>query len=170
MSTSPSSSPVPTASSSSSSSAMPPPPRPSTSSPSPVPVFAPKPLRLPSNYLPQRGVIPMPRTPSPAPRPGRSSRSGSIAEIAEGDYSSAPSHDVLDDFLSLVRSQSSRDAAKGRPSVSPLSFRQGHRKQWSGSSDGNGEKLAIPASPVSRALTRNPMIYNSQFGLVQEES
>jgi len=61
---------------------------------------------------------------------------------ADGAYSPGPSHDVLDDFLSLVRSQSSRSDGVKRQTVSPLNFRaqQGHRKQWS---DGSGEKLAI---------------------------
>jgi hypothetical protein len=56
------------------SSTMPPPPRPTTS---PVPVFAPKPLRLPQSYLPQRSVLLPQRTPSP--RTSRS-RSSSTAE------------------------------------------------------------------------------------------
>lgn len=100
----------------------------------------------------------------------------------------SPSHDGLDDFLKLVN-----PSGTSRIRNSPLSFREvfnptSHKRQWSdasstkegadfgrtsvGSRDGEstGGRLPIPASPVSRQLTRNPIIYNPQFVHVQEES
>lgn len=160
--TSPTTSPAPSASTSS----MPPPPSPA---PAAVPVFAPKPLRLPQNYLPQRSILLPQQQRTPSPRTSRS-RSSSIASgVAEGEaadqmvrlYSPGPHESVLDDFLKLVRaSHSTRPASPStlRRSTTPQQARK------------EGEKMVIPASPVSRSLTRNPIIYNSQFGLVQEES
>jgi len=85
----------------------------------------------------------------------------------------SPSHDVLDDFLKLIH-HTNPPSISNR--TSPLSFREvfnnagpsyGNRKSWG---DENGKNSATRQSPVSRALARNPIIYNPQFGSVTEKS
>ncbi|KAI5776119.1 hypothetical protein EDC01DRAFT_538019 [Geopyxis carbonaria] len=82
----------------------------------------------------------------------------------------SPSHDCLDDFFKIVQQQGNR----GRRNDSPLSIReildgssnQRNRSDTSSKDIREGELGSgsrFPSSPVSRTLTRNPIIYNSQF-------
>ncbi|KAI5816922.1 hypothetical protein BZA77DRAFT_292907 [Pyronema omphalodes] len=67
----------------------------------------------------------------------------------------ANNNNILDDFLKIVRSQ-----REGRKTVSPLNLRRREEGR---------ERPLIPASPVSRQLARNPMIFNTQFEMMPEE-
>ncbi|TGZ84667.1 hypothetical protein EX30DRAFT_360680 [Ascodesmis nigricans] len=149
---------------------------PRSASPAPVPVFAPRPLRVPPHHGFPRSFLSLepPRTPSPGEKGLGGSPAGGTGRATPGEetiriYSPA-SRDALDDFFKVVRRSSPalslREILGGwvaNNTCSASGKENQDRPSSSCSSSGSRAVIELPSSPVSRNLTRNPIIFNSQF-------